>query len=147
KSLSRPTARPLPPPARIKPSGCGILRPAKSFASSRATAGPCERWRFHRMENTWRPPGRMPQPLFGISRKNRGNQRSAAAGPAGPTVRRLTMNNFDRYHVFATFGLFFATACAFAAEPSAPSKKTYTYKTVDGFAIQADVYRPDDTKI
>src|SRR5438093_5139906 len=32
-----------------------------------------------------------------------------------------------------------------AAEPF--SKKTYTYKTVDDIAIQADVYRPGDDKV
>ena len=33
------------------------------------------------------------------------------------------------------------------AAGESPVKKTYTYKTVDGINVQADVYRPDDDKV
>ena len=33
------------------------------------------------------------------------------------------------------------------AAGESPVKKTYTYKTVDGINVQADVYRPDDGKV
>src|SRR5688572_2782809 len=39
------------------------------------------------------------------------------------------------------------TAVATAADPPALVKKTHTYKTVGDVKIQADVHRPDDTKV
>src|SRR6476469_1851489 len=41
----------------------------------------------------------------------------------------------------------FLLSTANAAEPQPLVKKTYTYKTVGDLKIQADVYRPDDTKV
>jgi acetyl esterase/lipase len=42
--------------------------------------------------------------------------------------------------------LVFAPVVGRADEP-APAKKTYTYKTVDGTEVRADVYRPDDARV
>ena len=52
-----------------------------------------------------------------------------------------------RLPVLAVVGLVFVSPGRSAADEAAFSKKTYTYKTVDKVAIQADVYRADDKQV